>query len=94
MLGSPLMYLCIVLGAAISVQYGVLEVLEARSVDAAFRRGEETGAARVAAAVAKSAETVEAVREAETETLAVPNDRARIAELCARSPACRDRGKP
>ena len=94
MLGfSPMLYLCLALGAALPVTYGVLKVQEARRVQAAFAKGEETGAARVAAAVsAKTAETVAAAEEGRTEVAAVPVDKAAIKALCAKSASCRNRG--
>lgn len=90
--GSPLIWLCMVLGLALPATYGTMKVLEASRVQAAYDKGVAAGRSSASTAtVAAATATAAAEREA-TETTPLPANRAEILDLCKRSTSCREKG--
>lgn len=89
--GSPLIWVCVVLGLALPATYGTMKVLEGFRVQAAYDKGVEAGKGSASTAtVAAATETAAAEREA-FETTPLPASKAEILERCKRSASCRER---
>ena len=89
---GPLLYLCMALGAALPVTYGVMAVKNTWAVSAAYKQGKVDGAGAASAAGIDSAnQTVGIIRDAEETTPLVTG--AAIRELCKKRASCRERGQ-
>lgn len=89
--GSPLIWVCVVLGLALPATFGTMKVLEAKRVQAAYDKGVTAGKGSASTAtVAAATATAAAEREA-LETTPLPASKAEILERCKRSASCRER---
>ena len=89
--GSPLIWLCVALGAALPIGSGVVKFNEGRHLAAAYAEGMAAGKGQAATTtVVEATKTAEARREAEADT-PLPIDKQAINELCKRRPkSCRE----
>mgnify|MGYP001585293735 FL=1 len=92
--GSPLIWLCVVLGLALPATYGVLKVKSTWEVRAAYDKGVDAGKGQASVATVDAAKkTADAIRQADEEVF-IRADRKAVYERCKRAASCRERGLP
>ena len=88
----PSILLCIILAIGMPVTYGVMKVKMHSAVSAAYSKGVRDGKALAAAeTTARSMATMRALEAGSDAAPDVPEDKAKIIDLCRRSASCRDR---
>jgi hypothetical protein len=92
--GSPMLWLVLVLGAALPATYGITKTKAMWEAKAAYDKGVEAGKGLAAtAALSAATETARAEREAEATNSPTPTQHEALIALCKKDRNCRSRGK-